>query len=69
MKPALFALCLAALLPAGLNSQQRVATTPEMLRAIQAGNAELLKRQAATLEKLDALLKDADQIRIFSKRG
>ncbi len=69
MRTALFALITAALLPVGLNSQQRPLGTVDTLRTLQTGNAELLKRQQATLERLDALQKDADQVRIFAKRG
>lgn len=69
MKTCLFALLALAVIPAGLNSQQRPASTAEMLRAVKAANAELLKRQAATLQQLDELQKQADQVRILSKRG
>jgi len=40
-----------------------------ILAEVKAANAETLKKQAATLEKLDDLEKAADQIKIFSKRG
>ena len=62
-------LAVAAVLPAGLDSQQRAASTPEMLRGLKAANVELIKRQETTLEQLDKLIKEADQVRIFSKRG
>ena len=39
------------------------------LQEIKAANEETLRKQAATLEQLDALEKAADQIRIFSRRG
>jgi len=32
-------------------------------------NEEILKRQQATLEALDQIISDAEQLRIFSKRG
>ncbi|MEY2491884.1 MAG: hypothetical protein QOH24_835 [Verrucomicrobiota bacterium] len=41
----------------------------ELLKQLKAKNDETLKKQQATLEALDQLQKDADQIRIFSKRG
>jgi len=44
-------------------------TTLKALQAIKAANDELLKQQAATLEKLDELEKAANEIRIYSKRG
>jgi riboflavin biosynthesis pyrimidine reductase len=39
------------------------------LEAIRAANAELLKKQETTLQRLDELEQDAEQLRIFSKRG
>ena len=41
----------------------------QMLQAIKAANEETLRKQAAMLEQLDALEKEADQIRVFSSRG
>ena len=40
-----------------------------MLQAMKAANEETLRKQAATLEQLDALEKEADQIKISTKRG
>jgi len=39
------------------------------LQEIKAANEETLRKQAATLEQLDALEKTAEQIRIYSRRG
>jgi len=39
------------------------------LEAAKATNAELLKKQEATSLALDELQKEADQIRVFTKRG
>jgi len=39
------------------------------LQEIKAANAETLRKQAATLEQLDALEKTAEQIRIYARRG
>ena len=39
------------------------------LQEMKAANEELLRKQAATLQKLDELEKAAEQIKIFSKRG
>lgn len=39
------------------------------LQEMKAANEETLRKQAATLEQLDALEKTAEQIRIFSRRG
>jgi hypothetical protein len=44
-------------------------TTLKALQAVKAANDEILKEQAATLEKLDELEKAANEIRIYSKRG
>ena len=47
-------------------------TSQAALKALQdakAANAEVLKKQEATLQQLDELQKAADQLRIFSKRG
>jgi hypothetical protein len=44
-------------------------TTLKALQAMKAANDEILKQQAATLEKLDEMEKTAQEIRIYSKRG
>jgi hypothetical protein len=44
-------------------------TTLKALQAIKAANDEILKQQAATLEKLDEIEKAANEIRVYSKRG
>jgi hypothetical protein len=44
-------------------------TTLKALQAIKAANDEILKQQAATLEKLEEMEKTAQEIRIYSKRG
>jgi hypothetical protein len=41
----------------------------KQLQELKAQNDELLKQQQAALEALDDLQKEADQIRIYSKRG
>jgi cell shape-determining protein MreC len=41
----------------------------KLLEEMQAANAALLKKQEATLQKLDELQQDAEQLKIFSKRG
>ncbi len=44
--------------------------TPEQaLLAIKAANIALLEKQQATLTRLDALDKEAQQLRIFTKRN
>jgi hypothetical protein len=40
-----------------------------LLQELKTKNEETLKKQQAALEALDQLQKDADQIRIFTKRG
>jgi hypothetical protein len=44
-------------------------TTLKALQEIKAANAEILKQQEATLQKLDELEKAAQEIRIYTKRG
>jgi hypothetical protein len=44
-------------------------TTLKALQAIKAANDEILKQQAATLQKLDEMEKAANEIRIYTKRG
>jgi len=44
-------------------------TPVELLHALKASNAELLKKQEASLKKLDDLKTQAEQLRIFSKRA
>ena len=39
------------------------------LEQLKAANDELLKKQQAVLEALDQLQKEADQLRIYAKRG
>jgi len=53
-----------------LESQGTRPQSPEQaMQTIKASNAALLEKQKATLQKLDDLGKEADQLRIFSKRG
>ena len=55
---------------ARLNSQEIAAKSPqEQLAALKASNAELLKKQQQTLQKLDALKQQAEQLRIWAKRS
>jgi hypothetical protein len=41
----------------------------QALQAMKFANDEILKKQAATLQKLDEIEKAANEIRIYSKRG
>ena len=41
----------------------------KVLQAMKAANEEILKQQAATLQKLDEIEKAANEIRIYSKRS
>jgi hypothetical protein len=43
--------------------------TLKALHEIKAANAEILKQQEATLQKLDELEKAAQELRIYTKRG
>ena len=44
-------------------------TTLKALQAMKAVNDEILKQQAATLQKLDEIEKAANEIRIYTKRS
>ena len=44
-------------------------TTLKAWQEIKAANAEILKQQEATLQKLDEIEKAANEIRIYTKRG
>jgi hypothetical protein len=66
--PAMTAATTAKSLPAPdtANSTQ---TALQALQAMKAANEEILKRQAATLQKLDEIEKTANEIRIYTKRS
>jgi hypothetical protein len=49
--------------------QEELAANIQDLEELKAQNEEILKQQQATLDTLDQLQRDAEQIRIFSKRG
>jgi hypothetical protein len=49
--------------------QAELAVNIKELQELKAQNEEILKQQQATLDTLEQLEKDADQIRIYSKRG
>lgn len=67
---AMIAAGLIAGLALNVHSQGLTPKSPvDKLRDIKAKNAELIEKQKATLEKLDDMDKQADQMRIFSKRG
>jgi len=40
-----------------------------MLQQMKAANEDVLKKQEATLQRLDEIQKAAEQLKIFSKRG
>ena len=46
-----------------------ITATIALLQELKRQNDQTIKKQQAALEALDQLQKDADQIRIFSKRG
>lgn len=66
-------LSLAALLALGINLHSQApaaAKSPlETLRAMKLKNQELIEKQTATLQKLEAIEKDAEQLKIFAKRS
>lgn len=49
--------------------QEEMAESIKELQELKAQNDELLKEQQATLDQLDQLQREAEQLRIFSKRG
>jgi hypothetical protein len=49
--------------------QAELAANIKELQELKAQNEEILKQQQAALDTLDQLEKDAEQIRIYSKRG
>jgi len=68
--PAIIAVSALLGLVVNLHSQGLVPKTPvQKLRDIKAKNEEIIKAQNATLEKLDEVDKQAEQMRFFSKRG
>jgi len=48
---------------------QSIPAAIKLLEQIKAGNADVLAKQKAALEKLDELQEAADQLQIFAKRG
>lgn len=55
--------------PADAKKQSDISETIRLLGEVKAQNEQTLKQQQAALEALDQLQKEADQIRILSKRG
>lgn len=51
---------------AGPDSAAAMLTQLEQLKA---ANDEIIRKQAATLEQLDELLKNAEQLRVYTKRS
>ena len=49
--------------------QAEMAANIKELQELKAQNEEILKQQQAALDQLDELQKEAEQLRIFSKRG
>ena len=49
--------------------QAEMAENIKELQELKAQNDEILKQQQAALDALDDLQKEADQMRIYSKRG
>ena len=46
-----------------------ILATMKSLSEMKAANEEMLKKQQAVLDALDQLQKEADQLRIYAKRG
>ena len=51
------------------NLDAEVIAAIELVHALKAKNEETLKKQEATLQLLDQLQKEAEQLRIFTKRS
>ena len=49
--------------------QAEMAENVKQLQELKAQNDEILKQQQAALEALDEMQKEAEQLRIYSKRG
>lgn len=58
-----------ALVPDATKQQAEMAENIKELQELKVQNDEILKQQQAALEALDDLQKEADQMRIYSKRG
>lgn len=56
-------------LVADAKQEAAMAENIKQLQELKAQNDEILKQQQAALDALDELQKEADQIRIYSKRG
>ena len=55
--------------PAEAAKEQEMAADIKELQELKAQNDVILKQQQAALDQLDQLQKEAEQLRIFSKRG
>jgi hypothetical protein len=55
--------------PAAPDNSASIQGALKMLQEMNATNEETLRKQAVTLEQLDELEKEADQLRVFAKRG
>jgi hypothetical protein len=68
----IFALAVAGLLALASQLYSQAPGTPktplEQLQVIKLKNKELIDRQSATLEKLDVLQKEAEQVKFLAKR-
>ena len=66
------ALSVAALLALATNLHSQAPEAPkspmQILQAMKAKNQEVIEKQTQTLQKLDDLEKDAEQLKIFGKR-
>ena len=55
--------------PAAPTNSAAIQGALKTLQEMKATNEDTLRKQAATLEQLDALEKAADQLKIYTKRG
>jgi len=54
---------------AAAKEQSELAANIKELQELKAQNEEIMKQQQAALDQLDDLQREAEQLRIFSKRG
>jgi hypothetical protein len=59
----------AAQAPAAQTNSTAIQGALKMLQEMKATNEDTLRKQEATLEQLNEIEKEADQLRIYSKRG
>lgn len=67
--PAIASPAAGAAAPAAAPGSNTAGDTLQLLRAAQAANDEILRKQAVTIQQLEELERTIEQIKIYSKRG